>query len=93
MKRNGLQIIQPVFFDINKNCAYDTSGDKKLTNDLASENFQKGKIYELTTQLLIQRFLSLLESYKSLFIGDKLKCVLLSPCYITNRPVTKKIIM
>ena len=86
-------IVQPVLFDLNKNCTYNSN---EVIIDSSSYSFDKEAIYKTTTKLLVQRYLLLIESFKQLspqknkIFSD---CYLLSPCYIGSRPLRRKMIM
>jgi len=89
--KNNKFIVQPVLFDLNKNCTY-RSADVIID----SSSLDKEAIYETSTKLLVQRYLLLIESFKQLS-PPKSKissaCYLLSPCYIGSRPLKKKMEM
>jgi hypothetical protein len=91
--KNKKSIVQPVLFDLNKNCTYKTND---VNVDSSTYSFGKEAIYETSTKLLVQRYLLLIESFKQLS-PQKSKiysgCYLLSPCYIGSRPLKKKMDM
>jgi hypothetical protein len=90
--KNKKSIVQPVLFDLNRNCTYKSN----TMNIDSSYSFGKEAIYETSTKLLVQRYLLLVESFeqlsppKSKIFSD---CYLLSPCYIGSRPLKKKMVM
>ena len=87
-------IIQPILLDITENCNNDNSILSKPGKDsLLSSSFDKEKLYEVATRLLVKQHLSLIASYNKLSSDSNSKrCLLLSQCYIKSIPV-KKIIM
>jgi len=91
--KNKKSIVQPVLFDLNKNCTY-KSNDVNV--DSSTYSFGKEAIYETSTKLLVQRYLLLIESFKQLSPQKSTMysgCYLLSPCYIGSRPLKKKMDM